>query len=97
MTTAMPLSDVTTPTPAAAEHGSAADVPSPLAGSEPAGMPGFTHQYADVNGTRLHYVSGGSGPAVVLLHGWPSTWTEWRPVMVLLAALGWSVIAPDLR
>ena len=79
------------------QPGSGADGPLPTPGSEPEGMPGFTHQYADVNGTRLHYVSGGSGPAVVLLHGWPFTWVEWRTVMTLLADAGWSVIAPDLR
>lgn len=95
-TTVLPAGATTLP-PASAEHGSGADASPPLAGSEPAGMPGFTHQYADVNGTRLHYVSGGSGPAVMLLHGWPSTWLEWRPLMVLLASAGWSVIAPDLR
>ena len=97
MTTTVLPAGVTSSPRVSAEHGSVADVSLPLAGSEPAGMPGFTHQYADVNGTRLHYVSGGSGPAVMLLHGWPSSWLEWRPLMVLLADAGWSVIAPDLR
>jgi len=50
-----------------------------------------------VNGIRMHYVVGGSGPAVVLLHGWPTTWAEWRPVMRALANAGYTVIAPDLR
>lgn len=63
----------------------------------PADIDGFTHHYADVNGTRIHYVSGGAGPAVVLLHGWPSTWREWRGVMPALAKAGFTVIAPDLR
>ncbi len=71
--------------------------PGPLPDSPVPGMLGFTHQYAQVNGTRLHFVKGGSGPAVVLLHGWPFTWREWRPVMPLLAAGGFSVLAPDLR
>ncbi len=60
-------------------------------------LPGFAHHYAEVNGTRLHYVSGGQGPAVVLLHGWPYTWAEWRKLMPLLADTGRTVIAPDLR
>ena len=60
-------------------------------------MSGFAHHYAEVNGTRLHYVSGGLGPAVVLLHGWPYTWAEWRKLMPLLAEAGRTVIAPDLR
>ncbi|MEU4933115.1 alpha/beta hydrolase [Streptomyces yokosukanensis] len=42
-------------------------------------------------------MSGGSGPAVVLVHGWPFTWVEWRAVMPLLAERGYTVIAPDLR
>ena len=58
---------------------------------------GFVHRHADVNGTTLHYVIGGSGPAVVLMHGWPLTWAEWRKVMPPLAAAGRTVIAPDLR
>ncbi len=68
----------------------------PSAGPVP-GMPGFEHGYAGVNGTRLHYVAGGSGPAVVLLHGWPYTWALWRKLMPLLAEAGYTVIAPDLR
>ncbi|MDQ0779614.1 pimeloyl-ACP methyl ester carboxylesterase [Streptomyces aurantiacus] len=58
---------------------------------------GFSHAYADVNGVRLHYVIGGSGPVAVLLHGWPFTWIEWRALMPLLAEQGFTVIAPDLR
>ena len=45
---------------------------------------------------RLHYVSAGAGPAVVLLHGWPQTWYMWRKVLPGLAA-HYRVIAPDLR
>ncbi len=76
--------------------------PSPGSGTpEPdspvADLPGFTHRYADVDGVRLHHVVGGSGPAVLLVHGWPFTWTEWRPTMPLLAVAGFTVIAPDLR
>jgi len=54
------------------------------------------HHTSQVNGTRLHYVTAGSGPAVLLLHGWPQTWYEWRHVIDLLA-VDHSVIAPDLR
>jgi pimeloyl-ACP methyl ester carboxylesterase len=56
----------------------------------------FKHQMAEVNGVRIHYVIGGEGEAVVLLHGFPSTWFEWRKVMPQLAAK-YTVIAPDLR
>ncbi len=55
-----------------------------------------THHTAQVNGTRLHYVTAGDGPAVMLLHGWPQTSHEWRHVADLLAA-DHQVVAPDLR
>ncbi|GAA0334757.1 alpha/beta hydrolase [Sphingomonas oligophenolica] len=69
----------------------------PADGDPVTDLPGFRHGFAAVNGTRLHYVQGGAGPAVLLLHGWPFTWEEWRPVMPLLAQAGRTVIAPDLR
>jgi pimeloyl-ACP methyl ester carboxylesterase len=58
--------------------------------------PALEHHTAQVNGTRLHYVTAGAGPAVLLLHGWPQTWYEWRHVIGLLAA-DCTVVAPDLR
>jgi pimeloyl-ACP methyl ester carboxylesterase len=58
--------------------------------------PLFTHQTADVNGVRLHYVIGGQGLPIVLLHGWPQTWYAWRKIMPALAEK-YTVIAPDLR
>ncbi len=56
----------------------------------------FSHHYVEVNGIRLHYVSGGAGDAVGLVHGWPHTWYEWRKIMPILAQR-YTVIAPDLR
>jgi pimeloyl-ACP methyl ester carboxylesterase len=56
----------------------------------------FTHQTAQVNGVHLHYVIGGQGLPVVLLHGWPETWYMWRKIMPALAET-YTVIAPDLR
>ena len=56
----------------------------------------FSHHTASVNGIQLHYVMGGKGDPVVLLHGWPETWYEWRHVMLALAK-NYTVIAPDLR
>ena len=38
----------------------------------------FQENYADVNGVRLHYVSVGSGPLIVFLHGYPSFWYQWK-------------------
>jgi pimeloyl-ACP methyl ester carboxylesterase len=56
----------------------------------------FQHAYANLGDVRLHYVTAGRGPAVVLLHGWPQTWYMWRDVIPGLAGRH-RVIAPDLR
>ena len=56
----------------------------------------FEHGYADLGDVRLHYVTAGEGPAIVLLHGWPQTWYMWREIVPGLAAR-YRVIAPDLR
>ncbi|MGA9149124.1 MAG: alpha/beta fold hydrolase, partial [Candidatus Nitrosopolaris sp.] len=56
----------------------------------------FSHHMAVVNGVQIHYVIGGHGDPVVLLHGWPETWYEWHKVMPALAK-NYTVIAPDLR
>jgi pimeloyl-ACP methyl ester carboxylesterase len=59
-------------------------------------LPGFTNGYAEVNGTRLHYVEGGQGKPLFLLPGWPETWWSYRKMMPLLAA-SYHVIAVDIR
>jgi pimeloyl-ACP methyl ester carboxylesterase len=56
----------------------------------------FSHHTATVNGIQLHYVMGGEGDPVVLLHGWPETWYGWHKIMPALAK-NYTVIAPDLR
>jgi hypothetical protein len=56
----------------------------------------FSHHMVTVNGIQLHYVMGGQGDPVILLHGWPQTWYEWRHVMPSLAK-NYTVIVPDLR
>jgi pimeloyl-ACP methyl ester carboxylesterase len=56
----------------------------------------FTHHYANLKGVRIHYVTCGSGTPMVLLHGWPQTWYEWRSLMPLLADR-FAMVAPDLR
>ena len=55
-----------------------------------------SHHFADLGDVLLHYVTAGKGPAVVLLHGWPQTWWEWRHVIPALAEK-YTVIAPDMR
>ncbi len=54
------------------------------------------HHHADLGDVRLHYVTAGSGFPIVLLHGWPQTWHEWRHIIPTLAKTH-QVIAPDLR
>jgi pimeloyl-ACP methyl ester carboxylesterase len=56
----------------------------------------FSHNIASVNGIQLHYVIGGHGDPIVLLHGWPETWYTWHNIMPALAK-NYTVIAPDLR
>jgi pimeloyl-ACP methyl ester carboxylesterase len=56
----------------------------------------FSHHTASVNGIQMHYVIGGQGDPVVLLHGFPQSWYEWRHIMPELAK-NYTVIAPDLR
>lgn len=41
----------------------------------------FSHQYFDTSEVRLHYVTGGEGPPLLLLPGWPQSWYCWRHVM----------------
>lgn len=62
---------------------------------EPA-VEGLRHQYAVVNGVRLHYVEAGRGPLVVLLHGFPEFWYSWRHQIDALAPY-FHVVAPDQR
>ncbi len=49
-------------------------------------------------GVRLHYVTTNPGSrTIVLLHGYPQTWWEWRHVIPALVEAGWRVVAPDYR
>ena len=42
------------------------------------------HRYADSSGTRIHYAVAGSGPLVVMIHGFPDYWYSWRHQMNVL-------------
>lgn len=57
---------------------------------------GFTHRVIDVGPVRINTVHGGSGPAVLLLHGYPQTLAQWAEVASLLAA-DCTVVCADLR
>ena len=59
---------------------------------------GFELRHVDVaDDVRLRVRVGGTGPAVVLLHGHPRTHTTWYLVAPALAAAGFTVVCPDLR
>ena len=62
-----------------------------------AGWTGTTviERTAEIDGVRLHYLTAGHGPAVILLHGYAETSRMWRPIVPLLADK-FTVIAPDL-
>jgi pimeloyl-ACP methyl ester carboxylesterase len=60
-------------------------------------MSDLRHGYAELDTVRLHYVEAGSGPLVVLLHGFPEFWFAWRAQIGALAAAGFRVVAPDMR
>lgn len=59
--------------------------------------PGFSHDVVETPGLRTHVAGIGEGPPVVLLHGLPEHWWQWRDVAPALAAQGYRVICPDLR
>ena len=53
--------------------------------------------FADLGDIRIHYVDEGTGPLVVMLHGFPEFWYSWRKQIPVVAGAGFRVIAPDLR
>ncbi|HYP51603.1 MAG TPA: alpha/beta fold hydrolase, partial [Pyrinomonadaceae bacterium] len=57
----------------------------------------FKHDYAQIGGVRLHYVTAGEGEKlVILLHGFPEFWYSWRNQIPVLSET-YTVVAPDLR
>jgi pimeloyl-ACP methyl ester carboxylesterase len=65
----------------------------------PAAMPqvaGVRHRDVDLGEVRLHVAEAGSGPPLLLLHGWPQHWWSWRRLIPALARR-YHVIVPDLR
>ncbi len=55
-----------------------------------------THGYADSNGVKIHYAKMGSGPLIVMIHGFPDYWYTWRDQMEGLADR-FTVVAMDQR
>jgi pimeloyl-ACP methyl ester carboxylesterase len=59
-------------------------------------LTGVTHRFVELPGLRLHYAEAGSGDPILLLHGFPQHWWEWRGVLPVLSP-GYRVLCPDLR
>lgn len=57
----------------------------------------WIHRDVSANGARFHVVDAGTGPAVLLLHGFPTFWWTWRHQIGALADAGYRAIAMDLR
>ncbi len=59
-------------------------------------METWQHDYITTNGVNLHYVTQGSGPLMLMLHGFPEFWYSWRHQIPEFAS-DFKVVAPDLR
>jgi pimeloyl-ACP methyl ester carboxylesterase len=68
------------------QQGTAQSAPAPIS---------IVARDAQVDGVKLHYLTAGHGPALILLHGYTQTSRMWRPIFPLLARK-YTVIAPDL-
>lgn len=59
--------------------------------------PSFAHRMVRTTGARCHVAEIGEGEPVLLLHGFPEHWWQWRLIAPRIAARGYRVICPDLR
>ena len=55
------------------------------------------HRTVETNGIRMHVAEAGSGPLVVMCHGFPESWYSWRHQLAALAEAGYHAVAPDMR
>ncbi|KAK9062018.1 hypothetical protein SSX86_019202 [Deinandra increscens subsp. villosa] len=60
-------------------------------------MESIQHRTVKVNGINMHVAEKGTGPTVLLLHGFPELWYTWRHQILALADHGYRAVAPDLR
>lgn len=58
---------------------------------------GITHRSVPSPAGRIHLVEQGSGPLVLLVHGFPESWYSWRAQLPVLAAAGYRAVAIDVR
>jgi pimeloyl-ACP methyl ester carboxylesterase len=60
-------------------------------------MGDIIHRTIEANGIRLQLAEQGSGPLVLLCHGFPESWYSWRHQLKALAEAGYRAVAPDMR
>jgi pimeloyl-ACP methyl ester carboxylesterase len=60
-------------------------------------MTEITHRFVETNGIRMHVAEAGTGPLVLMLHGFPESWYSWRHQLRALAEAGYHAVAPDQR
>ncbi|MBL4581891.1 MAG: alpha/beta hydrolase [Gammaproteobacteria bacterium] len=58
---------------------------------------GITFRFIESNGITMRIAEAGTGPLVLLAHGWPESWYSWRHQISMLAEMGYHVVAPDMR
>jgi pimeloyl-ACP methyl ester carboxylesterase len=76
--------------------GQSPDRPQPQASRPMPVVAGVAHRYVETARLRVHIAVAGSGPPLLLLHGWPQHWYAWRELIPLLAG-SCRLICPDLR
>ncbi|MFC8387267.1 alpha/beta fold hydrolase [Streptomyces sp. NPDC057238] len=57
----------------------------------------ITHRLVSSPGGRIHLAEQGTGPLVLLVHGFPESWYSWRHQLPALAAAGYRAVAVDVR
>jgi pimeloyl-ACP methyl ester carboxylesterase len=60
-------------------------------------MAEISHRFVETNRVKLHIAEAGSGPLVLMAHGWPESWYSWRHQLPALADAGYHAVAPDQR
>ena len=58
---------------------------------------GVTFRFIQSNGIQLRIAEAGTGPLVLMAHGWPESWYSWRHQITMLADAGYHAVAPDMR
>src|SRR5450432_1711346 len=56
----------------------------------------IAHRTVEANGIPIHLAEAGTGPVVLLCHGFPESWYSWRHQLKALAEAGYRVVAPDM-